>query len=193
MSAPRAKPSTDDGFTLIELIVSALLLVVVISVVGGLFISTLSTQATVTTVTTATQRGQLVTDSIENGIRNAAVGSVAPYSLTSPAGTDQMLVARTAGNGSSLNWNCSAWYYSASTKSIRFMSSATAVSAPSSSALATWTLLSTGVTPSAGTSIFSLSGPSLSFAFRQIAGSSYVSFTSTISSRTGVTGSSPCF
>lgn len=186
---------TDDGFTLVELLVSALLIVVVLSVIGGLIISTMKAQGTVSTTTSATTQGQLVSSSIQNGIRNASVGiSPNAYSLTSPSGTDQMLVALVVGAGTSITSTCSAWYYSASTQSIRFKNSASAITAPTAAALTTWTLLSTGVTPAVGSAIFALNGRSLSYAFRQAAANnSYVSFSSTISSRTGMTGSSPCF
>jgi prepilin-type N-terminal cleavage/methylation domain-containing protein len=192
---PPKRLRTDDGFTLIELLVSALLIVVVLSVIGGLMFSTMRAQGTVSTVTSATTQGQLVSSSIENGIRNASVGiSPNAYSLTAPSGTDQLLVALVVGSGATITSTCSAWYYSASTQSIRFKNSASAISAPTAAGLTTWTLLSTGVTPTTGSSIFALSGPSLSFAFRQAAANnSYVSFSSTISSRTGMTGSSPCF
>ena len=195
MYAPRIRLRADDGFTLVELMVSALLIALVISVVGGLMISTMKTQGTVSTITSATTQGQLVSSSIQNGIRNASVGSSPnAYSLSSPSGTDQFLVALVVGSGATITSTCSAWYYSASTQSIRFMRSASAITAPTAAVLATWTLLSTGVTPSTGSAIFALSGPSLSFAFRQAASNnSYVSFSSTISSRTGMTGSSPCF
>jgi prepilin-type N-terminal cleavage/methylation domain-containing protein len=192
---PANRLRTDDGFTLIELLVSALLIVVVLSVIGGLMFSTMKAQGTVSTVTSATTQGQLVSSSIENGIRNASVGiSPNAYKLTTPSGTDQLLIALVVGSGATITSTCSAWYYSASTQSIRFKNSASAITAPTAAALTSWTLLSTGVTPTAGSSIFALSGPSLSFAFRQAAANnSYVSFSSTISSRTGMTGSSPCF
>ena len=195
MSAPSKRLRNDAGFTLIELLVAALLIVVVLSVIGGLMISTMKAQGTVSTVTSATTQGQLVSSSIQNGIRNASVGiSPNAYLLTTPSGTDQLLVALVVGSGATITSTCSAWYYSASTQSVRFKNSASAITAPTAAALTTWTLLSTGVTPTTGSSIFALNGPSLSFAFRQAAANnSYVSFSSTISSRTGMTGSSPCF
>ena len=195
MYQPPNKIRTDSGFTLIELLVSALLIVVVLSVVGGLMISTLKAQGTVSTVTSATTQGQLVSTSLQNGIRNASVGiSPNAYRLTTPSGTDQLLVALVVGSGATITSTCSAWYYSASTQSIRFKNSASAISAPTAAGLTSWTLLSTGVSPSAGSAIFALNGPSLSYAFRQAAANnSYVSFSSTISSRTGMTGSAPCF
>jgi hypothetical protein len=116
--------------------------------------------------------------------------------LTSPQGTDQLLVARTAQSGSTIVWVCSAWYYSATDQSIRFESSPTTIpAAPTPTDLATWTVLDTSVTPTAGTSIFSVSGEEVGLAFTgAVAGQQLPqSITTSAFSRAGSTGSPQCY
>lgn len=195
-----ARRSRDDsGFTLVELMVAALLTVVVLSVVGGIMFSSTKTENSVRTVSQATSAGQLVTNSIESGIRNSAVSvnTTIPFQLTTPSGSDQMVVALVVGNAAVASGRCVAWYYSASQKTISYTSSSSAIAAPTASALASWTRLSGGVTPLSGsTTIFSLRGTQgLTLAFREDVGSnnSAIVFQSSISSRTGLTGSFACY
>jgi Tfp pilus assembly protein PilW len=185
------RPKRDEGFTLVELLVYSLLLVVVIAVVGGLFISSTTTQQAVGRVTDATKAAQLTADSIESGVRNASA-----FTITTPTGTDQLLRARTVLGDSAATWTCMAWYYQASGGgSIRYTKSSTAISAtPSAATLATWTLLESGVSPTSGTTIFSGTFPLLNLSFKGLAsGNAPVGITSSAVSRTGVTGSSPCY
>jgi hypothetical protein len=103
--------------------------------------------------------------------------------------------ALVVGSASTATAKCNAWYYSASTSKVYWTSSATAITAPSAAQLATWFLLSTGVSPISGTTIFTLSGTTgLSIAFKEDAGSdAAVPFQSTVTSITGLTGSVACY
>lgn len=187
----------ESGFTLIELMVSALLIVLVLSVVGGLMVSTTSTERRVRDVTSATNAGQLVARSVTSGIRNSAnsVGTTEPFRLTSPAGNDQLLVALKIGSAAAVTSRCVAWYYSATERSVRYTTSATAIAAPSAATLATWTLLSTGVTPASGTGIFAPKGSKgVTLEFKEDAGTGpAIVFQSSATSRTGLTGSVTCY
>jgi type II secretory pathway pseudopilin PulG len=191
------RPEPDEGFTLIELVVSAMLAVLVLSIVGGLMISTTSSERIVRSVTSATSSGELVTRSVIDGIRNSgnALSTPAPFTLTNPVGNDQMLSALKIGSGTTATSQCVAWYFSASEHSVRYATSPTAIAAPSSATLATWTLLSTGVTPLSGTGIFTARGSKgITLAFKEDAGNADgVVFQSSATSRTGVTGSIACF
>jgi type II secretory pathway pseudopilin PulG len=194
----RAQPARDSaGFTLVELLVASMLLVLVLLVVGGIMFSSSKTEVLVRSTTTATSSGQSVTNSIETGVRNAELpaGGTAPIGLRTPTGADQMVTVLTVGSGAVATARCAAWYYSASTGSIRYTTSATAIAAPSSNSLKTWTLLATGISPLSGSAVFSLRGSSaLTFAFKVDAGSDpAVPFQSSITSRTGTTGSVACF
>jgi len=182
--------NNDDGFTLIELIVYSALLVLVLSVVGGLFMSGFSTVNAVRTVPNASTAGQVVADSVETNVRNAS-----DFRLTIPTGTDQLLVARTAQRDATLAWNCIAWYYSASgSGSIYFKQSGAAILTPSAGDLATWVLLDEGLSPASGTGIFSTAGQQLTVSFKGLAGNHPpVIITSSATSRAGASGSLSCF
>lgn len=186
----RAEGTSENGFTLIELIVYSALLILVLSVVGGLFISGLNTATTVRIMTNASTAGQIVADSVETNIRNAS-----DFQLTVPSGTDQFLVARTAQRGTTLAWSCVGWYYSASGNgSIRFKQSDVAILAPTASELSTWILLDEGISPTSGTTIFSSSGQRLTMTFKGLAGDHPpVIITSSATSRAGASGSLACY
>jgi prepilin-type N-terminal cleavage/methylation domain-containing protein len=158
----RTLRSQDGGFTLIEMLVASVLFVVVGSVIAGIFISSLNVQQTVSGVSASTNTAQSAASSIDQSIRNAS-----GYALTS-VGSDQLLVARVAGTGTSVTWSCVAWYYSASTGQIRSTRGAvgTKITTPTSSALATWTLLTGAVTARSGSTIFTdVDGTTLNVAF----------------------------
>jgi Tfp pilus assembly protein PilW len=188
-----ARPSTESreaGFTMIELVVAAMLFVVVFTVVGGIFLSLLRTQQTVDVLTGSANSGQLAANSIESGIRNSS-----DFQLTA-VGSDQLLVARTAGSGTTLSWACTAWYYSAAGDGeIRSMrTTGAAIDAPTSAELADWTLVLEGVVPSSGSTIFSVSGPQLAVSFEATAGDhSATAIDFTVIPLTGVTGVTTCY
>lgn len=193
----RVARESDDGFTLIELMVSGLLGVLVISVVAGIMFSSTNTEGLVRNVSVATEAGQSLTNSLERGIRNSAykVGTLQSVRVLN-VGSDQLVTALTVGSGSAISASCSAWYYSAATHSVRFFSwPSGAIVAPTLAALSSWKLLSTGVSPVTGDFIFTLDGPTtLSFAFNEDAGKDpAIPFQSTVASRTAITGSTACF
>lgn len=164
----RNRPSDADGFTLAELIIYCMLLGLVMTVVGGLFTSTLRAERTVRNVAQAASAAQLGARSIESGVRNATA-----HSLPLQAGNNQLLLARTAGQATALTWTCTAWYFSYSASgagTIRYRESSTAIAAPTAAQLATWTLLVENVAPSAGTKIFGGSGTTLTVDYKVSAG-----------------------
>jgi type II secretory pathway pseudopilin PulG len=186
------------GFTLIELMVGALLTVLVMSLVGGVIISSTRSETIVRSVAQATSAGQAITASVQNGIRNSAVSlnTGTPYRLTTPSGSDQLLVALVVSSGTSATASCAAWYYSATAGEVRYSTSTTAIAAPSASQLATWTLLSKGVSPiSPSAAIFSARGTfGLNLAFQESAGTaSPIVFQSAVTSRTGMSGAIACY
>lgn len=181
----------DEGFTLVELMVTCVLTLIVLLAVGGLLISMIRTPQAVTARVNASGGAQVAATSIETGIRNSS-----DFRLTSPQGTDQLLVARTAESASAIVWVCSAWYYSTTDQSIRFVTSPTAIpAAPTATDLASWTTLDTSVTPSSGTGIFTVSGEEVDFAFNgAVSGQSVPqSISSSAFSRAGSTGSPQCY
>ena len=148
----RRRASEDAGFTVMELIVVALLTTLVLAAVGGIYISTIVAQQTVDGITGASNEGQLAARSIDSAVRNGS-----EYQLTDDA-AGQLLVVRTAdADADDLGWFCQAWYYtSAEGGSIRTTTTAdgTAIGMPTATELANWTLLVSGVTSTAGSGIF---------------------------------------
>lgn len=184
-------PPRDEGFTLVELMVTCVLTLLVLTAVGGLLISLIRTPQDVTARQHAAGDAQVAANSIELGVRNSS-----DFRLTSPQGTDQLLVARTAQSGSTIVWVCSAWYYSAADQSIRYVTSSTMIPAvPTASDLASWTVLDTSVTPSTGSGIFTVSGEEVELAFDgAVAGQQTPqSITTSAFSRAGSTGSPQCY
>jgi hypothetical protein len=117
----------DAGFGLAELIVYAALAVVVLTLGGSMLISALSTRSQVTTLSEATSIGQLISGSIQEGVRNAS----GPPGTTDPeqragikaevtTARGQLLRARVAvgsANGTVV-WRCQAWYFSSQTEAV---------------------------------------------------------------------------
>jgi prepilin-type N-terminal cleavage/methylation domain-containing protein len=181
----------DDGFTLVELMVACVVMAIVLAAVGGFLVSLITTPRAVTARANAASSAQLAVRSIQVGVRNSS-----DFRLTSPNGVDQLLVARTAQSGSTIVWVCSAWYYSASDKSIRYLSSPITIPvAPTSSDLASWRTLDTAVTPVSGGVIFTVTGAEVGIAFNGAATGQTVPQTmiTSVFSRAGSTGSPVCY
>ncbi|WP_431218743.1 PilW family protein [Leifsonia xyli] len=186
---PATETRDDEGFTLVELVIAAMILVLVLAVVGAMMSSLTSTSRTVDSMASTTTSAQLAAESVERGIRNSS-----DFLLTSPAGTDQMLVARTAQGSTTLTWKCVAWYYSAADGSIRYTISPSAIATPTSTTLAQWTLLAKGVTPNVGAGIFGGATPTLTIGFTgQSSGAGPVAINSTVVSRAGSSGTPACY
>jgi Tfp pilus assembly protein PilW len=147
----RRRASDDAGLTLSELLVVALLTSLVLAAVGGIYVSTVVAQTTVEGITGASNDGQLVARSIDSAVRNGS-----EYQITDS--TDgQLLVVRSADADATMGWFCQAWYYSSadggSIRTTRTPDGA-AIVMPTTAELATWSLLVSGVTTTAGTGIF---------------------------------------
>jgi prepilin-type N-terminal cleavage/methylation domain-containing protein len=181
----------DDGFTLTEMLVASALFSMVVLVAAGIFIGQTRAQQQVSAVTSNTTDAQLAGTVIDTGIRNSS-----GFELTA-TGADQMLVARVAGSGTTLQWTCQAWYYSASAGTIRTTATTpgTPVAVPTSSQLSTWALLVDGVLPRSGSTIFSVGGDTVTVAFNVTTGQSYqpvaISFSS--SPLAGITETTTCY
>ncbi|WP_426516260.1 hypothetical protein ACPPVQ_16750 [Diaminobutyricibacter sp. McL0618] len=114
-SAPLDEARADAGLTLIELLIAALLTLLVIAMVGGLFVGASRTQNTVRSATQAADLGQLISRSIEQGVNNATALSV---QVDSTSGS-QLLLAREFSmdpnvdptQGASSGTSCRAWLY----------------------------------------------------------------------------------
>lgn len=156
MPAPRTlreRLRSDEGFTLAELIVVFLLGVLVLSTVGGIYISTLGVQQIVGTMNRTTTDGQLVAQSIDGGMRNGS-----EFAITTLPSGDQLLRVRSLDGTTSGVWHCRAWYFTKGGEGAirtRTVADGTVVSAPTAAQLTDWTLLVEGVRPTTGATIFS--------------------------------------
>ncbi len=185
-----ATRNDDDGFTLVELMVYSIILTVVLGVVASMYLSLNATQQVVSTTVDASSQAQVAADSIETGVRNSSA-----FSLTAPSVGTQFLRARVATGTTTIVWKCAAWYYStAGGGTIRYKVSTTAIAAPSEATAATWSKLATGVAPSTGTTIFSVSADTVTFGFNVKSGTEPVAkVVSSAVQRAGLWVSAPCF
>ncbi|POH68482.1 MULTISPECIES: hypothetical protein [Cryobacterium] len=111
----RQTPQTNRtaGFTLVELLIYSLLLVLVVFIGGGLLAGSSRTTTLVRSMTTATSLAQKLTSSVQAGVRDA-VAIKTPYTPTvaavGVAGT-QLLVVETTTGGATSSTQCQAWFY----------------------------------------------------------------------------------
>ena len=150
----------DEGLTLIELLITVALFTVVLAVTGTMLLSTLKVQSGVDSLGSASNGAQLVARSLQRGIGNASA-----FKAEAPTVDGQLLRARVAVPAASgtPTWKCVAWYYSATAKTIRTTSStAGMVAVPTSTTLATWSLLASRAQVASGaTQVFTGAGSQL--------------------------------
>lgn len=182
-----SREGSERGFTLIELLVYGVLLSIALVAISGVFIGMITTQQRVTASTATTSAAQVTANAITTAIRDSA-----GFTITTPTGTDQLLQIRTAQTSNTVDWQCQAWYYSASAGTLRYTTSSTAIS---TSNLSSWTVLLTGVSPQTGSSvIFSASAQTVTIAFSAaITNLKPVNITTAVVSPAGTAGSAPCF
>ena len=175
-----------SGFTLVELIVSSMLIVVIAVVIGNILLTTLGSEKTIRTTTQATSSGQLVAQSIDKGVRNATW-----IDLTAASG-EYFLTVRTASSTATVTYSCQAWYITQA--GVAYMqTSANKITKPVGGNVAGWTLLTTGVQQVGTTSILSRTGREVTITFEVDAGDAQnVLITTSALSRQTSTESAPC-
>ena len=141
----RIRRLSDSGFTLVDLLIYISFMVVVLLIVGGMLINSLKTERTVRNATQAANAGQLVAQSVSQGVRNASA-----LKITTPSTGTELLTVRTASLTTPQVWLCQAWYFGAG--EVRTKTSNTLIQGAD---FATWTLLGTGMQPVSGGPIFS--------------------------------------
>ena len=134
----------DRGFTLVELMIAAILIGLVLALVGGVLIQGLRIQGTIQTSTTAATTSQLASESLSRGIHNAL-----RLQVSTPAPGISLVRAVTRSDDSTEpagTLACQAWVVVGG--EFRTTRSTAAITAPTSAAaVANWTLLASGVTP----------------------------------------------
>ena len=127
MHRMRERLRADDGFGLAELGIYAALSVVVLTICGSIFISTLKVRTQVVELTDAVSIGQLIATSVEEGVRNAsgppgATDATQRLGVKSEPATSfgQLLRARVAvgTDAGTVVWQCQAWFYSIDTRAV---------------------------------------------------------------------------
>lgn len=118
MSAPHrrspAAVASATGFTLIELLVYVALFVIVLGIVGGFLINALQAEKTVRSSTDASSYGQLLSQTIQRGVRNAsAIALTAPVDSGKkiPAGSQMLAIEVLDGSGAVPVKKCQAWLF----------------------------------------------------------------------------------
>jgi hypothetical protein len=129
------------GFSLVELLIYSVLSVVVLFIVGGILINSLTVARSVREASEASNAGQLVATSVGHGVRNAN-----EIWQSAPGIVPQILMVRTVGSEDTPNWRCQAWSYDSG--EIRTTASAAAISTvQTSDSVESWMLLAEGVQP----------------------------------------------
>lgn len=152
----------ERGYTLIELLVSSMLLILVIGSVGGVLVSAMSAEDTVRDTTAAARSGQLAAASMTKGVRQARHVAVSTPFASATLVRTMIVDDATPGSATA---HCEAWVFAGG--EIRTKRSATAILSPTSfAAVSGWTLLATGVEAVASRPMVSASGGAVDVVFQ---------------------------
>jgi type II secretory pathway pseudopilin PulG len=143
-----ARGGTDEGMTLVELLVYIVLLGMILVVVSGFLVTSLRSQSVTINDNAVSNTTNVITRSMEAGIANAS-----GISVESPTSWGQMVRVRTAiVTSSTVTWKCEAWYYSFTTGGFYQKTSSTMINDFTARPTFTgWTLVASGSGKSAGT------------------------------------------
>ncbi|TFB75944.1 type II secretion system protein [Cryobacterium glaciale] len=188
-TAASASTAPESGFTLIELLVYVSFTVVILAIIGGMLISSVGTERDVRSTTEATNLGQLISRSVQSGVRNASQVSLQNIDAT------QFLVARTAGSAASVVWACEAWFYTPAAGGSLYTkrtSPASLIAPPAADDLTSWIKLGDGVSAN-GAAVFGGINGRITVDLNVAAGTqASVSVNTTASPRTLATVGAPC-
>jgi prepilin-type N-terminal cleavage/methylation domain-containing protein len=133
---------TERGFTLIELIIAMGLMLLVLTVIGGIMISGFTTQQGVGETTTATSQAQLTARQLEANVRQASMVEV----FEGDATDSQLMVARTETGSGEHDWECQAWFYDDTAGAIFHLTYQGDNTWPWGSSITNWIDLGSGIT-----------------------------------------------
>lgn len=165
MNAPAARPlAADAGMTLVELIMYILISALFLGLLATLFATTLTAGQQTRNRDTATGTAQVVAESLQASIRNAALLRVDGPQLRAQVATGAN------------QWECRAWALQSGELRYRASSAAIPVGASTSG----WTVLAKGVvgTKTAGSPFLLSSTDTISIGYRVTVGEAAVSITS---------------
>ena len=160
--------ASERGITLIELIVYIALSTVILAIVGGLLINSLTAENLVRDSGQANTDGQLVAQSVSKSTRLAR-----DLDVQTPTPDTMVLRALIVDDALStpIAAHCEAWYFG--DNQIRTTRSGSAIAVPTDPAdVAGWTLLASGVRPVGANPIFDVTGLSVSLKIQLDSGDS---------------------
>lgn len=176
--SPRRFELADEGFSLVELIIYIFLTALISVVIGTILINTWTTQSNVSTVTQATDRGQLVSSTVERAMRNAVEFAVTDGGTT--------LMVRTTLPGSQA---CQGFRLTGGPGTALMKIASNGLGTPSG-----WPTWQSGIVQQGTTPFFADTGASLAYAFNIQTKSAPVQFKGQVSVRNpSPLGSSPCW
>jgi Tfp pilus assembly protein PilW len=143
---------SDDGISLIELLVYMMLSILVLLVIGGLLRSSLTANRTVTLGSQSASSAQIAAQSLTRGIHNASDIEV--------GGGGLWVMTRSMDSLQPGMWRCEAWAIEGG--DLRWTTSSSAIPAPGAGSAANWPLLASGVKEN-GQAIFTKIGRSVQF------------------------------
>ncbi|SEM88626.1 PilW family protein [Cryobacterium luteum] len=149
MFTPRTAPIAEQGFTLVELLIYSAFSVIILSLVGGMLVTSLSAQKTMIARSEAASAGQLISQSIHSGVRNAnAIKIVSPV-----VGSEMLIMATVQTGDGETGESCQAWFYTAADGGAVYYKSAAAgelnfISPPAAGSFAGWLMLGDDISPS---------------------------------------------
>ncbi len=173
-----AHPVADDaGMTLVELIMYIMLSALFLGLLATLFATTLTAGQQTRNRDTATGTAQVVSESLQTSVRNAALVRVDGAQLRAVVAT-----------GAS-QWECRAWVLQSG--ELRYRASAAAI--PVGTATTGWAVLATGVvgTKAAGSPFVLSSTDSVSIGYRVTVGEASVNITSAATAQAKSEGTIP--
>lgn len=145
-----AHHKSDEGISLVELLIYMLLAVVVLTIIASILINSLQAERTVRTAAESTGTAQLVAQSLNRGIHNASA-----IEVSTPASDVTVIRTRSIDSSAAGVWRCQAW--AVADGELRTVSSDIAVPIPTTAAaISSWLLLADGVEPIGSGPIFSL-------------------------------------
>lgn len=146
-SAPR---KSDEGVSMVELLVYMLLAVVVVTIVASILINSLRVDSQVRAGAESADTAQLTALSLGQGIRNASA-----IEILNPTPTSTLLRTRSIDGSETGEWFCNVWHYA--NGELRWARSAAALPpAPDQATIDSWLLLSDGVELVGAAPIFQL-------------------------------------
>lgn len=175
-ASARRRSSDDSGMTLVELILYVLLAALFLGLVATMFITSLRSGQQTRERDTATGTAQVVAESLQTSVRNAADVKV-----------DGALLRAQVATGAS-QWECRAWMLQSG--ELRYKTSPAAIPVDSTSG---WTALATGVVGThTGGSPFALTGAdTVAIGYSVTVGEATVEITSAATAQAKAEGAAP--